>query len=121
VTDDFAAAGREALRRAAEYVASFLRHRSPSAEDASAWRIERRGDAVYLRNSDVSAWATEVNARHPLFGNREHWYATNQRDPGRTHWASNAVLEAAGRAEQLFGDTYLERVAAESPYFELGR
>lgn len=111
---------RAPLLRAAKYIMANLRHHSPSAESAEAWHITERGDgSAHIINSDVGAWATQTNARHPLFaGPRnpsgwDHWYNTNQKHPGRTHWATRAVDEAIDTAVDKFGDEYIKELEVE--------
>jgi hypothetical protein len=115
----------EALKRAGEYIAAFLRRASPSADASEAWRIESRGDVVYLRNRDLGAWATALNKRHPLFAGprnpagRDHWYATNQRSPERTNWDARALELAADEAARRFGDEWVKEIARQSDIWEV--
>ena len=78
------------------------------------------GDAVYVRTGDIAAEMTARNKRHPLWGNKAHWYAENEHDPGRTDWDFRAVDSAYESALAIWADTWLERVAVDSPYFERG-
>jgi hypothetical protein len=119
---------REALRRAAGYVASALRHDSPSARIAATWTIRARGDAVFVRTGDIAAEMTARNKRHPLFAHGprgtdgwRHWYSENQRNPARTDWDLRAVDRAYETALINFADAWLDRVAIESKQFERTR
>lgn len=109
---------REALTRAARYILAALRRKAPTEKSAESLHIDRRSDEVWIRSRDLGAWATEINARHPVYGNRRNWAETNKYHPGRTGWATRAIDEAADRAVEQFADEYLRRIAIESPIFE---
>lgn len=113
-------AGAEALRRAAEYIASAIRHAAPSARTAASWVIRKRGDAVVIHTDYIAEYMSETNHRHPYWGDREHWAAQNVHHPERTGAAERAMYEAANRAGNLFLDDYLERIAIDSPYLNRG-
>ncbi len=108
----------QALRAAAEHIADGLREDSPSEKIAAFWKTSRRDVAIYLRNSRIEARMTDTNDRHPLFGNRKHWYSENERNPERTGWAERSVLSHADDAEEKFRDEWLDAIAVDSPYFE---
>jgi hypothetical protein len=112
----------EALRRAAEFLASAVRHAAPSAKAADSFRVRASGQGFIISSPDNGAKATEMNLRHMTFGNRDaKWHNTNDKAPGRTGWASRALLERANRAAEMFGDSYVEALAIESPIFEVER
>ena len=112
------AASRNALRRAAEYIAAALRHAAPSEASAEAWHIESAGDHLVLRNRDLGAWATALNKRHMFFGN---WgsgpkVATNYANPERSDWDRRALEFAANEAARRFGDDWIRSIADESEW-----
>jgi hypothetical protein len=112
---------RQALKKAANFIRSSLRRYSPSQKAADAWRVEARGDAVFVRNSDIGAWATDQpphGARHPVFGNREVWANTNKNHPGRENWTRRAVDSAYDTALNAFASEWLDQVALDSKIFD---
>lgn len=114
---DYEAADRAFLKKAASIIRSRLRFRSPSDEAAASWNLNARGPVVYVRSYDLGVVATNANTRHPLFGDREHWYNTNQNHPKRTGWTSRAVREAIDQAAQDGTDEWLRGVTITSKYF----
>jgi hypothetical protein len=74
---------------------------------------------VYLRNRDLGAWATALNKRHPYWGNRNYWAATNDRNPERTNWDARALELAADRAVAMFGDEWVKEIARQSDIWEV--
>lgn len=128
MTDNSSGASREALRRAADYIAASLRRGSPSAEISAAWtvgQVRGAGDdaSVHIRNRRISAWATATDARHPAWG---HWFggpkvATNWANPGRTNWDARALEQAANFAAERFGDTWIRDMAESSDFWSVGR
>lgn len=110
---------REGLLKAAKYIAAFLRRASPSEKDAAAWKIEVRGENVYLRNRALGAWATATNARHMTFGHRKApWHNTNDRAPSRTDWDERALESAATTAAEKFADEVTAAIARSSDIWE---
>lgn len=118
---DYEDASKQALQSAAEYIRDRVSERSPSRKIGALWRLIRRGNAIYVRNSGIAAEMTDFNKRHPLFGNKKHWYSENQRNPDRTGWAGKAIEDSADEAEEKFSDTYLQRIAVTSKYFDYNR
>jgi hypothetical protein len=117
-------AGTEALYRAAQYIASAVRHAAPSARTAASWVLRRRGDSVVIHTDYIAEYMSETGRRHPVWarGPRSDWAwaAQNEHHPERTHAAERAMYRAADRAGDLFLDSYLERIAIDSPYFNRG-
>lgn len=117
-------AGAEALRRAAQYIASAIRHAAPTARAAASWRLNRRADAWYVSTHDMGEYMSETGKRHPVYahGPRDKWdwTAQNVNHPERTNAGERAMYRAADYAGQQFLDTYLEQIAIESPYFNRG-
>ena len=118
---DYQGAQREALKNAAQRIKDLVADKSPSARIAAAWRVYRRGESYRLRNGEISAVATNDNFRHPYWGDRKHWAATNDRNPSRSHWAEHAAEDAIKAAEDEFRGDYIKHIAATSRIFQLGK
>lgn len=95
------------LVQAAEEIASQAR------KNASEWstsvpasiRTESQGDSLVSIVADAGpAYPAETRARHPLFGNREHWYGPpGQRflGPAADERAGDAMAKYAGKVDRL--------------------
>lgn len=101
---------RRAIQSAARVFLKALQRRSPSAKVAGSFHVEGAGDGISVISRVPGAWATDDNARHPLYGDREHWYNTNQRDRSRTDWSAKAVDEAADRAAEVYADEVMREL-----------
>lgn len=113
-TDDDNSPLSIAVRRAAEAVADKVRDRSPSDRIASRWHLTKRSDgSAHVINSDMAAVMTNSGGRHPLFGNRKHWYAENERNPERTGWAERAAEDGLNEALQDIADEVAQSIAGE--------
>ena len=120
MADPGTAADRNAIEAAAKVIRDFLNLRSPGEKSRGSWRILRFADStIAIQSREITAVMTDLNKRHPLFGNRKKWYHENQSSPQRTGWAERAVYEGADDAAQRFGDTWITTYAIESPIFDL--
>ena len=88
------AVGGGDLAAAAEVIAS-------RARELAAWshkippsiKVEVSGNTAVISSDAPNAYPAETRARHPLFGNREHWYG-----PPGTRFLAPAADERAGAA-----------------------
>lgn len=103
-----------ALRKAAGIMVRALQRRSPSEKAAASWTIRntRRG-AVEIRSADLGVAATNRNLRHPLFGNRNAWYYTDQRAPARKGWVNRTVDGVARAVENDYAETRINDLLDE--------
>lgn len=62
---------------------------------------------------------TSTGHRHPLFGDRSHWYGENDRNPSRTGWSDRAVDEVADDAGNELLNRYVGYIAQHSEYFHV--
>lgn len=108
-------ATRQALAEAADRIRQSLERRSPDKAKGT-WRVSNLTKSVKVYSHNVVARLTSTNGRHPLFGDRSHWYHENQRNPGRTGWADRAAEEAFDAAGADVLDTYVNVVASHSAY-----
>jgi hypothetical protein len=103
-----------AVEKAAKAVLDAVRAKSPSGKIAGRWRMTKHGDgSAHIINSDMAAVMTDNGHRHPLFGNRKHWYAENQRNPMRTGWAKRAADEGLDSAMQDIAESLAEQIARD--------
>jgi hypothetical protein len=103
----------DSMERVAEIASEYIRSHSPSGKIGASFRMAVRGATVRFVSRLIEARMTQTNGRHPLFGNRKHWYAENQRDPSRTDWADRLADEAADAAIDEAADVYVAGLTAE--------
>lgn len=112
-----------ALRNAAEVFAQVMRRITAGISDETSRLVQLRAqygafdvNAGYSGGrwhwTPIQAWMFETGAKHPLFGDRSHWYA----QPRRPFLEATAVAGYA-RAEQVYADIEAERLAHEFGYF----
>lgn len=115
---DYAGADRALLLKAGAIIRSRLRFKSPSDAIAMSWTMSTAGPAVRVTSRRITTYMTETNAFHPLFGNKERWFAENEHKPERTGWTGRAVLEAIDQAAEDGTDEWLKNIAITSKYFQ---
>jgi hypothetical protein len=109
----------DALRKAAEVVADYVRRASPGSRIAGTWRISQRSDgSIHIITSDIAAYMTDGGYRHPVYGRGDDrrkwgWAAENKNHPGRTGWAGRATDEALDEAIDQMADEYADSIAVE--------
>jgi hypothetical protein len=118
------APAREAARLATKFILSRIMLFAPTRKSAESFKARRspgtRTGYVIWSNDDGTI-ATEIDARHPLFGDREHWYNTDQNHPERKGFIEKAARDAYDRAAEQFADSWAEGVCAQSKYLDLKR
>lgn len=121
------AARRDGLMAAGRSLASTMRQVAAryTARGAAAVNVlpAAKWDVVFVRAGrpggewgwdPINAWELDNNGRHPLYGDREHWYAENDKKHGGAVGLITQTTVDAG-AEQAaddFGDAYVYRMFA---------
>jgi hypothetical protein len=104
---------KEAVRKVADHIADAIRSHSPSAKIAGSWKVSQHADdSVHVVSRDMAAVMTETGHRHPLFGNKKHWYAENEHSPERTGWVERAAQEGLDDLQDV-ADEYADYIATE--------
>lgn len=113
------AAKRDAMQRVAKYLRAQVRHGAPTAKSADSFRIEKHGrDGLKIISYDNGTIATEIGARHPLFGNSGHWYGPAGRQRGRKHFIERQAQFGADVAAERFAEAWAEKFIAMTSYEE---
>lgn len=105
---------RDAVRLVADKVVRSVRAHSPSGKIAGSWRTRTYASSAHITSHLIEAYMTQTNHRHPTFGRKGpgQWHAENDRNEGRTDWATRAMEEAVDDLQDV-ADEYASYIASE--------
>lgn len=112
---------REGLREAARVILARIKKRAPTDKSAESFSMTQAGSGnIEIRSHDDGTAATEYGFRHPLWGDREHWYGPAGRQVGRRSFVELAANAAIDRAASEYGDKWLQVWTDSTPDWDEG-